>query len=74
VQISSLQGSQSLTIHLRACPRHVSHAEWHRDSRSTKKVRRTLGEVPNPVRRNQILEPIPAGRWGKPNDVAGAFW
>jgi hypothetical protein len=45
VQISSLQSSQSLTIHLRTCPRHVSQAEWHRHSMSTEKVRRILSEV-----------------------------
>jgi hypothetical protein len=47
VQISSLQSSQSLTIRLRTCPRHVSHAEWHRHSMSTKKVRRILSELAN---------------------------
>jgi hypothetical protein len=47
VQISSLRSSQPLTIHLRTCPCHVSHAEWHRHSVSTKKVRRILCEVAN---------------------------
>jgi hypothetical protein len=28
----------------------------------------------DPVRSSQILEWIPTGRWGAPNDVAGAFW
>jgi 2-dehydro-3-deoxy-D-gluconate 5-dehydrogenase len=27
----------------------------------------------DPVRNSHILESIPAGRWGEPNDVAGAF-
>jgi 2-dehydro-3-deoxy-D-gluconate 5-dehydrogenase len=27
----------------------------------------------DPVRSSQILERIPAGRWGEPNDVAGSF-
>jgi len=47
VQISSLQSSQSLTIHLRTCPRDVSHAEWHRHSMSAKKPQRVLGELAN---------------------------
>jgi hypothetical protein len=47
VQISSLQSSQSLTIHLRACPCHVSRAEWHRHSMSTKKGRPILSQVAN---------------------------
>lgn len=47
MQISSLQSSQSLTIHLRSCPRHVSPTEWHRHSMSTKRVRRILSEVAN---------------------------
>jgi hypothetical protein len=47
VQISSLQSSRSLPIHLRTCPRRVSHAEWHRHSMSTQKVRPILSQVAN---------------------------
>jgi hypothetical protein len=47
VQISLLESSQSLTIHLRSCRRHVAHGEWHRQSKSTKKVRCILSEVEN---------------------------
>jgi hypothetical protein len=47
VQISSLLSNPPLTIHLCACPRHVSHAEWPRHSMSTKKVRRILSEATN---------------------------
>jgi len=47
VQISSLQSSRSLPIHSRTCPRRVSHAEWHRQSMSTKKVRPILCQVAN---------------------------
>ena len=47
MQISSLQSSQSLTMYLRTCLRHVSHAEWHRHSVPTKKVRCILSQVAN---------------------------
>jgi hypothetical protein len=47
VQISSLQSSQSLTIHLRTCPRHLPHVDWQRYAMSMKKVRRILSEVAN---------------------------
>src|ERR1700758_3832965 len=63
VQISSLLTSQPLTIHLRTCPRHVSHAEWHRHSMSTKKVQRILSEGANRhslqvVRFAQVANPL----------------
>jgi hypothetical protein len=47
VRISSLQSSRSLPIHLRTCPRRVSHAEWHHHSMSTKKVRPIFSQVAN---------------------------